>query len=195
MTAIEQAMNEYYAHFGAPYPYAVGIGFMGETDEENIRIIREAIATNTPVVLTPCYGANRDYDMDIGRQIFCEEVLNRFVEIRTPEDCRRFAEWYFQRISDDNFPVERLNTIYTVWEYIQMQQYNEALIALPIARKNWEGGQNAKVASPEERQQTLDAFRKTELLLESKEYATLQQQLQKRIEYSKSVCEDYFKNG
>ena len=33
----------------------------GETDEENIRIIREAIATNTPVVLTPCYGANRDY--------------------------------------------------------------------------------------------------------------------------------------
>ena len=141
------------------------------------------------------FGANRDYDMDIGRQIFCEEVLNRFVEIRTPEDCRRFAEWYFQRISDDNFPVERLNTIYTVWEYIQMQQYNEALIALPIARKNWEGGQNAKVASPEERQQTLDAFRKTELLLESKEYTTLQQLLQKRIEYSKCVCEDYFKNG
>ena len=32
MTAIEQAMNEYYAHFGAPYPYAVGIGFKGGTD-------------------------------------------------------------------------------------------------------------------------------------------------------------------
>ena len=78
---------------------------------------------------------------------------------------------------------------------IRDRQYNEALIALPIARKNWEGGQNAKVASPEERQQTLDAFRKIELLLESKEYATLQQLLQKRIEYSKCVCEDYFKNG
>ena len=133
--------------------------------------------------------------MDIGRQVFCEEVLDRFMEIRTPEDCRRFAEWYFRRITDDNFPVERLNTIYTVWEYIQMQQYNKALISLPIARKNWKGGQNAKVASPEECQRTLDAFRKIELLLESKEYATLQQLLQKRIEYSKCVCEDYFKNG
>ena len=34
MTDFEQAMNEYYAHFGAPYPYAVGFGFKGETDEE-----------------------------------------------------------------------------------------------------------------------------------------------------------------
>ena len=140
-------------------------------------------------------GANRDYDMDIGRQVFCEEVLERFVEIRTPEDCRLFAEWYFKRITDDDFPVERLNTIYTVWEYIQMQQYNKALVSLDLAHKNWERGQNAKVASPEERQQTLEAFGKIEFLLESKEYATLQQLLQKRIEYSKCVCEDYFKNG
>ena len=29
MTAFEEAMNDYYAHFGAPYPYAVGIGFKG----------------------------------------------------------------------------------------------------------------------------------------------------------------------
>ena len=42
-------------------PYAVGIGFKGETDEENIRIIRDAIDANTPVVLTPDYGANQDY--------------------------------------------------------------------------------------------------------------------------------------
>ena len=61
MTAFEQAMKAYFAHFGAPYPYAVGIGFKGETDEENIRIIREAIATNTPVVITPDYESGRDY--------------------------------------------------------------------------------------------------------------------------------------
>lgn len=57
----EQAMNDYYAHFGAPYPYAVGIGFKGETDEENIRIIQEAIANNTPVVITPDYESGQDY--------------------------------------------------------------------------------------------------------------------------------------
>lgn len=61
MTALEQAMNEYYAHFGAPYPYAVGFGFKGETDEENIQIIREAIADETPVVLTPDYREDQDY--------------------------------------------------------------------------------------------------------------------------------------
>ena len=61
MTDFDKAMNDYFDHFGMPYPYAVGIGFKGETDEENIRIIREAIAANTPVVLTPDYGANQDY--------------------------------------------------------------------------------------------------------------------------------------
>ena len=61
MTVFEKAMNDNYAHFGAPYPYAVGIGFKGETDEENIRIIRDAIDANTPVVLTPDYGAYQDY--------------------------------------------------------------------------------------------------------------------------------------
>lgn len=61
MTAFEQAMNEYYAHFGAPYPYVVGFGFKGETDEENIRIIRKAIAANTPVVITSDYESGRDY--------------------------------------------------------------------------------------------------------------------------------------
>ena len=61
MTDFDKAMNDYFDHFGMPYPYAVGIGFKGETDEENIRIILEAIAANTPVVLTPNYGANQDY--------------------------------------------------------------------------------------------------------------------------------------
>ena len=61
MTDFDKAMNDYFDHFGTPYPYAVGIGFKGETDEENIRIIREAIDANTPVVLTPDYGANQDY--------------------------------------------------------------------------------------------------------------------------------------
>lgn len=61
MTDFDKTMNDYFNHFGTPYPYAVGIGFKGETDEENIRIIREAIAANIPVVLTPNYGANQDY--------------------------------------------------------------------------------------------------------------------------------------
>ena len=42
MTDFDKAMNDYYEHFGMPYPYAIGIGFKGETDEENIKIIREA---------------------------------------------------------------------------------------------------------------------------------------------------------
>ena len=61
MTDFEKAMNDYYDHFGIDYPYAVGIGFKGETDEENIRIIRDAIAANTPVVITPDYESDRDY--------------------------------------------------------------------------------------------------------------------------------------
>ena len=61
MTDFDKAMNDYFNHFGTPYPYAVGIGFKGETDEENIRIIRDAIDANTPVVLTLDYGANQDY--------------------------------------------------------------------------------------------------------------------------------------
>lgn len=61
MTAFEQAMNEYCTHFVAPYPYALGFGFKGETDEENIQIIRDAIAANTPVVFTPDYVPGRDY--------------------------------------------------------------------------------------------------------------------------------------
>ncbi len=61
MTDFENAMNAYFDHFGVPYPYAVGIGFKGETDEENIEIIREAIEKNEPVVLAPDYRDDLDY--------------------------------------------------------------------------------------------------------------------------------------
>ena len=49
MTDFERAMNAYFEHFNAPYPYAVGYGYKGASDEENIAIIRNAIATDTPV--------------------------------------------------------------------------------------------------------------------------------------------------
>ena len=54
-------MNAYYAHFNTPYPYAVGYGYKGASDEENIAIIRNAIATDTPVTFTPDYQDDMDY--------------------------------------------------------------------------------------------------------------------------------------
>lgn len=48
MTEFDKAMNDYFDHFGVPYPYAVGIGFPGSTDEENIEIIRRCISENKP---------------------------------------------------------------------------------------------------------------------------------------------------
>ncbi len=61
MSDFEKAMNTYFEHFRLPYPYAVGYGYKGETDEENIDIIRDAIARNTPVVLDPDYRDDIDY--------------------------------------------------------------------------------------------------------------------------------------
>ncbi len=61
MTDFEKAMNAYFEHFGLPYPYAIGYGYKGETDEENIAIIRDAIERNTPVVLVPDYRDDLDY--------------------------------------------------------------------------------------------------------------------------------------
>ena len=49
MTDFERAMDDYFDHFGESYPYAVGIGFPGSTDEENIEIIRRCIKENEPV--------------------------------------------------------------------------------------------------------------------------------------------------
>ncbi len=61
MTDFEKAMNDYYDHFGIDYPYAVGIGFPGSTDEENIEIIRCSIKENQPVKFTPLYLDDVDY--------------------------------------------------------------------------------------------------------------------------------------
>lgn len=61
MTDFEKAMDEYFDHFGESYPYAVGIGFPGSTDEENIEIIRRCIRENQPVKFTPLYLDDVDY--------------------------------------------------------------------------------------------------------------------------------------
>ena len=61
MTDFERAMNADYAHFNAPYPYAVGYGYKGASDEENIAIIRNAIETDTHVTFTPDYQDDMDY--------------------------------------------------------------------------------------------------------------------------------------
>ena len=61
MTDFEKAMNAYFDHFGESYPYAVGIGFPGSTDEENIEIIRRCISENQPVKFAPLYLDDVDY--------------------------------------------------------------------------------------------------------------------------------------
>ena len=61
MTDFEKAMDEYFDHFGESYPYAVGIGFPGSTDEENIEIIRRCIKENEPVKFSPLYLDDVDY--------------------------------------------------------------------------------------------------------------------------------------
>ena len=61
MTDFENAMDEYFDHFGESYPYAVGIGFPGSTDEENIEIIHRCIRENQPVKFTPLYLDDVDY--------------------------------------------------------------------------------------------------------------------------------------
>lgn len=61
MTEFEKAMNAYFEHFSTPYPYAVGYGYKGATDAENIAIIRNAISTDTPVTFTPDYQDDMDY--------------------------------------------------------------------------------------------------------------------------------------
>ena len=61
MNEFDKAMNDYFDHFGQSYPYAVGIGFPGATDEENIEIIRRCIRENAPVKFTPLYLDDVDY--------------------------------------------------------------------------------------------------------------------------------------
>ena len=61
MTDFEKAMDYYFDHFGESYPYAVGVGFPGSTDEENIEIIRRCIKENEPVKFSPLYLDDVDY--------------------------------------------------------------------------------------------------------------------------------------
>ena len=61
MTDFEKALDDYFDHFGESYPYAVGIGFPGSTDEENIEIIRRCIKENEPVKFSPLYLDDVDY--------------------------------------------------------------------------------------------------------------------------------------
>ena len=57
----DRAMNDYYMHFGVFYPYAVGLGYPADTDEENIKIIRECIAINKPLEFEPDYDPDCEY--------------------------------------------------------------------------------------------------------------------------------------
>lgn len=61
MTEFEMAMEAYYTCFGVEYPYAIGMGFPGKTDEENIRIIRNAIEAGVPVSHNVAYDKDVDY--------------------------------------------------------------------------------------------------------------------------------------
>ena len=46
----DEAMELYEQHFHQSYPYAIGFGFPGKTDDENIAIIEKCIVENKPVV-------------------------------------------------------------------------------------------------------------------------------------------------
>ena len=61
MTDFEKAMDDYFDHFGESYPYAVGIGFPGSTDEENIESIRRCIKQHEPVKFSLLYLDDVDY--------------------------------------------------------------------------------------------------------------------------------------
>ena len=61
MTPFEKAMDEYFEHFGIFYPYAVGHGYPGKTDEENIEIIQKCIADDKPIEFQPNYLPERLY--------------------------------------------------------------------------------------------------------------------------------------
>lgn len=61
MTPFEKAMDEYFDHFEQCYPYAIGYGYPGKDDDENIKIIRECIEADTPVAFTPPYDPDKLY--------------------------------------------------------------------------------------------------------------------------------------
>lgn len=61
MSEFERAMEEYFHHFGVSYPFAVGWGYPGKTDEENIALIRKSMEENKPIVFEPDYADDCDY--------------------------------------------------------------------------------------------------------------------------------------
>ena len=56
-----EALKLYEQYFGQDYPYAVGFGYPGKTDEENIAMIMKCVAEGKPVVFEPTYRDDRDY--------------------------------------------------------------------------------------------------------------------------------------
>ena len=56
-----KAMEEYEKRFNRHYPIAIGYGYPGRTDEENIAIIRECLAKNEPLEFNPPYRSGRLY--------------------------------------------------------------------------------------------------------------------------------------
>ncbi len=48
MMTFDQAVELYEEHFHQCYPYAIGLGYPGKTDAENIAIIQKCLETNTP---------------------------------------------------------------------------------------------------------------------------------------------------
>ena len=55
MKTFDEALDAYFEYFGVHYPYAVGVGFPGKTDAENIAIIERCIRENKPVDFQPDY--------------------------------------------------------------------------------------------------------------------------------------------
>lgn len=57
----QEAEERYEQHFGFSYPYFIGFGYPGKTDEENIAIILKCIAEDKPVEFEPDYDPECDY--------------------------------------------------------------------------------------------------------------------------------------
>ncbi len=55
MTKFEQALDDYYAHFGSHYPLGMPSGSPGGSPKKDIELIRQAIANNKPVEYKPVY--------------------------------------------------------------------------------------------------------------------------------------------
>ena len=61
MKTFDEALDAYFEYFGVHYPYAIGVGFPGKTDAENIAIIERCIRENKSIHFTPEYIPECDY--------------------------------------------------------------------------------------------------------------------------------------